>query len=213
MNIKLDLKFFLFAIIFAFFGKIKIYLLFLVFALIHELGHIIFGLILGFKPKRLQIMPIGFSIYFSINIDDYNRKILNLNKLTLKKLIVYIGGPLTNLLIFLIILLLNIDFNYRNEIAYINIIIGIFNLLPIYPLDGSRILENMLKLFFKNQKAYKYSNFIVNVSLVMFTVFCSFFILYIKNFFVLVILIYLWYIVIQENKIQKIRDVTYDYLS
>lgn len=76
MEIKLDLKIFLFAIIFYFTGQIKIYTLCIIFALVHEIGHIIAGRLLGYKLKMLKIMPIGFSIFFKTNIEDYNNKIL-----------------------------------------------------------------------------------------------------------------------------------------
>lgn len=77
MEIKLDLKIVLFAIIFYFTGQIEIYSLCILFALLHEIGHILVGRLLGYKLKTLKIMPVGFSIFFKINIDDYNKKILN----------------------------------------------------------------------------------------------------------------------------------------
>ena len=99
MEIKLDLKLFLFFIIFIFIGYIDIYLLFIIFALIHEIGH---------------IMPIGFSIYFNTNIDDYNKKILKGNKYVIKNLLIAIAGPLTNILIFIITFFINLVFENKS---------------------------------------------------------------------------------------------------
>ena len=47
----------------------------MVFALIHELGHLLAGIILKMKPEKLEIMPFGVSIAFKIEPKDYNKKI------------------------------------------------------------------------------------------------------------------------------------------
>ena len=87
MEIKLDLKIVLFAVIFYFTGQIEIYSLCVLFALIHEMGHILAGRLLGYKLKTLKIMPVGFSIFFKININDYNKKIIKRKQICIKKFI------------------------------------------------------------------------------------------------------------------------------
>lgn len=74
MSININLKIFLFAIIFYFTKQIEIYALLMIFAILHEMGHLICGLILGLKPKALKIMPLGISIEFSVIYNDYNKK-------------------------------------------------------------------------------------------------------------------------------------------
>lgn len=51
MSVKIDLKIFLFAIIFYFTKQIKIYALLMILALVHELGHLVCGICLGLKLK------------------------------------------------------------------------------------------------------------------------------------------------------------------
>ena len=75
-EIKLNLNIFLFLILFCITNQIEIYALVMLFALIHELAHLICGVVLGFKPDTLKIMPFGFSIEFETNLQDYNKKIL-----------------------------------------------------------------------------------------------------------------------------------------
>ena len=70
MQIKINLKIFLFLIIFIITGQIKIYALLMLFAFIHELGHIAMGIILGFKPESISIIPTGFSVQFKAEIEN-----------------------------------------------------------------------------------------------------------------------------------------------
>lgn len=206
MELKIDLKIILFALIFYFTGQIEIYCLCLLFALIHELGHVLVARILGNKLLKFKIMPLGFSIFLQTNIEDYNKKIKKGNMYVLKKLIISIAGPITNIIIFLVTFFLPIELMIKEKIIYINAIIAIFNLIPMYPLDGSKILQNALKLFCSNKESYKYTNIVANATLIIFTIFCSVFILYAKNIAIVAILIYLWYINIIENEKQKIRN-------
>ena len=46
MRVRIDLKIFIFLALFYFTNQIKIYLIIMFFSIIHELGHIIMGLIL-----------------------------------------------------------------------------------------------------------------------------------------------------------------------
>lgn len=57
MNVKINLKIFLFLILLAITGQIRIYLLLMLFAFLHELGHMIVGLLEGFKPEAIEIIP------------------------------------------------------------------------------------------------------------------------------------------------------------
>ena len=115
----------------------------MLFAILHEFGHLAVGLILGFKPKGINIMPMGLSACFHIKSENYNENVKNAKIITLKKLIIAISGPATNFLIIIFFIFYNIGFLNitRDEIIYTNLLIGIFNLIPIYPLDGGRIIN------------------------------------------------------------------------
>lgn len=86
MQIKINLKIFIFILIFFITGQVELYGILMLFAFIHELGHMICGILLGFKPKELKIAPMGVSISFQVSAKDYNRSIKNANLLTFKKL-------------------------------------------------------------------------------------------------------------------------------
>ena len=211
MRIRLHLKIFIFILIFIITRQIWIYSILMLFAFLHEMGHIIAGIILGFKPVMLEIMPFGLSVAFEGKIDNYNKKIGKTSLLTLKKLIIAISGPLTNL--FLVFIFLNIKINNinigREELIYSNIILCFFNLIPIYPLDGGRILKCIFKFLFGNEKANDIVNNVSYITIILLTAISSIVILYLKNIFIIVILSYLWYLVIIEKKRYQNRKKLY----
>lgn len=212
MKIKLHLKIFVFIAIFIVTRQIEIYGILMLFALFHELGHMLAGIILGFKPNSLEIMPLGLSIGFENKLENYNKKIKKGTLLTLKKIIIAISGPITNLIFIILFLIFPISFLRINRelILYANILIAIFNLIPIYPLDGGRIAKGILHILFGRKEAYRYSYMISNITISVLTAISSIVILYLKNIAILFILAYLWYLVIVENKRYKTKKEIYE---
>lgn len=199
MRFRIDLKIFIFLILFYFTKQIELYVYIMIFALIHELGHLIAGLLMGMKPEKLELMPFGVSISFKIKVEEYNRKIKKGNILELKKMIVAAAGPITNLIIILLIDKLNIDVVKSILIIYTNLLIVIFNLLPIYPLDGGRIIKGILHINFGKIKSEEYINNISKITVIVITAVASILILYLKNISIFFIVIYLLYLVIKED--------------
>ena len=76
MQIKVDLKIFIAILIFLLTEQLNIYIVFMLFAIIHELGHVLTGIILGFKPKNIEVLPIGISACFYMQCDDYKKKLI-----------------------------------------------------------------------------------------------------------------------------------------
>lgn len=199
MKIKVNLQIFAFAIIFYLTKQIEIYTILMTFAFVHELGHLITGVILGLKVKSINIMPFGVSI----NFEDYS------NKYIVKKIIIASAGPLVNL-IFVILGILN---EWNENIIYSNMLIGMFNLIPLYPLDGGRILKYIIQLTSNSREAEIITYRLSNILIIILTVISSIGILLIQNIGVLVILGYLWMLVIQENKRYRLKMRIYKLLS
>lgn len=207
MSIKINLKIFLFAIIFYFTKQIQIYAMLMLFAIIHEIGHLICGLVLGLKPKSLKIMPFGFAIEFKLPTNYYNKKIGKGSLLQLKKFIIALAGPITNFIIVLGCLI--IKTKNMEYILYSNVLIAFFNLLPIYPLDGGRCIKNALYIVKGKSVSLEYTNKIANLCIVILTAISSIVIYYYKNIAILFIIVYLWGLVINENKKYEVKTRMY----
>ena len=216
MRFRIDLKIFLLILLFYLTMQLQEYMIMFIFILIHELGHILAGIILGLKPEVLEFIPQGLRIEFKINEKDYNKKILNGNILELKKIVIAAAGPITNILI--IILILNINKLNNNtqisifeqiNIVYTNLLIILFNILPIYPLDGGKILKGMIHIFKGKRKAEKYINNISFVTMILITILSSLLILYLQNIAILIVNIFLWVLFISEDIKYKKRDKIY----
>lgn len=219
MSIIIDLKIFLFIFLFLLTSQIEIYLVLLIFAIMHELGHLIAGLMLKFEPEKIKLSPVGLSISFKIKPEEYN--LCKVKTLNIKKAIIALAGPLTNLLIATITIIIA-KFNFNNIyiykiIIYSNFLIAMFNLIPIYPMDGGRFLKQILKISVGNTKAYKITYIVSKTLLILLTVVASITILYIHNVAILLIIAYLWYLEITEirkyNRRKRIEKLVHEYTN
>ncbi len=107
--------------------------------ILHEAGHLSVLLIFGEKPKKICITPFGMRI---------ERKGAFSHSFT-KEAFCAFAGPLVNIILFLIF--------HKSHFGKINLTIALLNLLPSEPLDGGKILENLLKMKLSIEKAEKIS--------------------------------------------------------
>jgi len=106
------------------------------FIIAHELGHIVTASILGAGTYSLRILPIGVNAA----IDDSA-----CNKWG--KIFIYLAGPCVNLLFAVILFFIYANHFVNIELksgVYINLSLAFFNLLPILPLDGGKVVSELL---------------------------------------------------------------------
>ena len=169
-------------------GLIKdlIGLIILVFS--HEFGHYLISHIFKYKIDKIYIYPFGGLIKYNEIID----------KPLYQELLITIGGPLNQFLIYLLIFILyknNLISNYFfNVIKNYNYSILIFNLLPIVPLDGSKIINILLNKIFNFRLSYYFLGFI---SIIFITLLFG----YSSNYLIIVFLIYEIYNYIKNSNI------------
>lgn len=210
MKFKIDLKIFIFIILFYLTKQIGFYATIMIFCMLHETGHLLAGLILKMKPDSVKIMPFGFSITFKTDINGYNKKIGKSNIFNIKKLFIAIAGPLTNIILIILFYYTRINIESKQMIIYSNLLIIIFNLIPIYPLDGGRILKEILHIKLGIKKAKIYTNEISMISIILITLVSSIAIYYFKNVAILFVVIFLWILVIRENRRFELNMNLYD---
>lgn len=119
----------------------------------HELAHLFVATRLGYSLKLIKLDMFGLSIELNEKIDDKDSFRIN------------IAGPVFNLILCVVCMalywLVPISYFYLNTFCFCNLILAIFNLLPVYPLDGGKIFRGMIK----SDKAYKILDCVIRYSL------------------------------------------------
>ena len=138
--------------------------------LVHELGHTYMAYRFNWRIKKITLLPFGGMV----EMDEYGNRPVH------EEILVTINGPIQHVwLIAASFLLLNTPFWSQGDhqlFLFHNVTILLFNLLPILPLDGGRLLFSLLSLlypFFKaHQLTYTFSlTFLSILSLISITIF------------------------------------------
>jgi len=178
--------FFVFGIYFALTGKVFSFVIFTLVAVIHEIGHSLAAENLGYKLKRIVLMPYGAIVSGEQSLFSYVDEIK-----------IAVAGPLVN--IFTAVLFAALwwfipeTYAFTDVAVFASLSIATINLLPCYPLDGGRVLLAFLSEVMPRKTALKtvkalgialsilgiaafiYSIFVgVNVSLLFFSLFMLF---------------------------------------
>ena len=127
----------------------------------HEIGHLLMAKYFKWNFDKICIYPFGGCTKFDEKI----------NRPLHEEFLILINGPLFQIILFFIVTIL-LDqglITYRNYIIFNNysLTLLVFNLLPIYPLDGGRILNIIMNYFLPYKKGNLYIIFISSLTLII----------------------------------------------
>lgn len=130
--------------------------------IIHELGHYTIAKILKFNVDKIIIYPYGGMT----KINDLINKNIN------QELIISISGIIFQIILYLFIIYLNKlniirDYTLNIYTKYNKSLI-LFNILPIHPLDGSKILNLILSKIFNYNLSNKLTIYISIITIIIF---------------------------------------------
>lgn len=142
-NIKFTSSYLLVALGFVLAGYFRDLIFFTSLILVHEFGHYLIGMSLGNRSAKIYIYPFGGLTKFDSFI---NQKIYH-------SFLISIAGIIFQMTFYYFLFLLfkegiifsNSDFSLIKKYHYSMLM---FNILPIIPLDGSKILECLLNKYF-----------------------------------------------------------------
>lgn len=148
----------------------NLYLLGFLFIFLHEFTHVFVSKLYGLNLYKIDFLLIGTKAEIE-EIEDLD---------SFKRFIIYFSGPFLNLILGLMfyIISLKVNWSFLNICYSLNLGLFFFNILPCYPLDGSRMLEIIIMRFMTFRKGKKV------VSIVSFVISGIFII----SFFILLIL-------------------------
>ena len=100
----------------------------------HEIGHLLAMWMIGKPPKSIRLIPA--SVQITRNISDTYKSDIK----------VALAGPIVNFILFVTLYINYLIFGNEGILYYslINLIIGVFNLLPVTGLDGGTVLFSLI---------------------------------------------------------------------
>lgn len=101
----------------------------------HELGHLFAMWVLESSPKQIRLIPA--SVQVVRKADSFRRS---------GESAVALSGPAVNIILFVSLYINYVSFKNETSLCYalLNLVIGLFNLIPVMGLDGGTVLFNIL---------------------------------------------------------------------
>lgn len=104
----------------------------------HEYGHCLAGKYYQCRVDHVVLYPIGGIATMVLPTAPW------------KEIVVALAGPAVNLLLIPVFLLVQYFWPFVRPIAMANLVLLVFNLLPVFPMDGGRVVRAGLMLVLKS---------------------------------------------------------------
>lgn len=203
INIEFEIIFLIVFFVFIFSNTVKkilfsFYICYL-FIIFHELAHLTIAIIFGKDIERFKFSLSGVCIEFKKKRFDLSSKFKTKIE-NLEEVILYFAGPISNIILAYI-------FSDNRMIYEINIVFALINLLPIFPLDGYNILDNILEFFdVKYKKRQAFLSIISKILIYILILLGIIQLLFLFNPSIIIFSIYVFLIQNNNNKRQKFAN-------
>jgi Zn-dependent protease/CBS domain-containing protein len=171
---------------------------------LHEFGHIRVARLFGVHTPEVMLLPIGGLA-----------KLQRIPNEPQQELAIAVAGPAVNFVLFGILSLVlgrwpeldalarlaEGEFNLVEQLALFNLVVGLFNLLPAFPMDGGRILRAVLTFVIARHKATRIAAWVgqgVAIALALLGLMSA-------NFVLLAIGIFIFFAARSEAKVDMVR--------
>lgn len=175
---------------------------------LHEFGHALTARRYGITTEKITLLPIGGVASLEKMPDDPREEIL-----------VALAGPAVNVLIALLIWLwlsvsntwlpweeLSINNgSFMQRLMLINVMLGVFNMLPAFPMDGGRVLRALLAMRMDHNRATQVAAR-VGQGLAIWLGFLG--LLY--NPFLVIIALFIWIGAAAESGMEQVKSTIHD---
>ena len=124
-------------------------------ALLHETGHMLCLFFLKAKPKEIKFGLFGMRIVRGNKTLTYKNELLTA-----------LSGPLVNIILFVLFL------HWEKTLMFsaVNLALGIFNLLPVKPMDGGEALYYLLCGFYEENRIKRITDITTFMTVIFLTV-------------------------------------------
>lgn len=163
-------------------ASFKIFFIISFLIIIHEIGHVLMAYLFGLEIEKIYIYPLG-------GISKFNMPI---NISIKKELLILINGPIFQIIAYLILVQI---FKYDKDLIKVyhyNILL--FNLLPIYPLDGGKILSLLVEKIFPYRTSLKITTIISYIILLI-----GIYVIKVRKINIIITFIFLFIIITKEK--------------
>lgn len=153
MKIKISLWWYFFLLMATLSNSLKTFIIIFIMLSIHEMAHVLCAIYFHYEVSTIKILPFGLGAVIE-HIDHGS---------SIEEILILAAGLSTHLFYpFIFELMYDLGFIsklYCTYLIHINMSILFFNLLPIYPLDGGRLLDAFFHLFFTYRHARLMTSF------------------------------------------------------
>ncbi|MBR1925493.1 MAG: hypothetical protein IJ837_01405 [Clostridia bacterium] len=171
LKFKIHPLFVLFLFVFVFQGLFDVLVAYLLVLLLHEYAHFLVANKMGYHLNTFNLMPHGISLSGKNILFSYKDEI-----------IIALAGPFVNIILaifgFALWWIFPESYIYTKLFVFANLFTGLINFLPVFPMDGGRVMLAILSKKHPRNKALKittYAGIITSFLLILGFVVSTFF--------------------------------------